>query len=61
MHHIDRRTPWDEIWEAFESQVRSGKVDYIGSSPASADRYGAFGIIRYDLSEAASAILPDAV
>jgi len=32
MHHIDRRTPWDEIWEAFETQVRSGKVDYIGSS-----------------------------
>ncbi len=22
----------DEIWEAFETQVRSGKVDYIGSS-----------------------------
>lgn len=32
MHHIDRRTPWDEIWEAFEGQVRSGNVDYIGSS-----------------------------
>lgn len=32
MHHIDRRTPWDEVWEAFETQVRSGKVDYIGSS-----------------------------
>jgi len=32
MHHIDRRTPWDEIWEAFEREVRSGKVDYIGSS-----------------------------
>ncbi|MGG3643404.1 aldo/keto reductase [Bacillus gobiensis] len=32
MHHIDRRTPWDELWEAFETQVRSGKVDYIGSS-----------------------------
>jgi aryl-alcohol dehydrogenase-like predicted oxidoreductase len=32
MHHIDRRTPWEEIWEAFETQVRSGKVDYIGSS-----------------------------
>lgn len=32
MHHIDRRTPWEEIWEAFEGQVRSGKVDYIGSS-----------------------------
>jgi aryl-alcohol dehydrogenase-like predicted oxidoreductase len=32
MHHIDRRTPWEEIWEAFESQVRLGKVDYVGSS-----------------------------
>lgn len=32
MHHIDRRTPWEELWEAFETQVRSGKVDYIGSS-----------------------------
>ncbi|RIX50085.1 aldo/keto reductase [Paenibacillus nanensis] len=32
MHHIDRRTPWEELWEVFEAQVRSGKVDYIGSS-----------------------------
>ncbi|AJY74811.1 aldo/keto reductase [Paenibacillus beijingensis] len=32
MHHIDRRTTWEELWEAFETQVRSGKVDYIGSS-----------------------------
>ncbi|NGM82620.1 aldo/keto reductase [Paenibacillus sp. 7124] len=32
MHHIDRRTPWDELWEAFEIQVRTGKVSYIGSS-----------------------------
>jgi len=32
MHHIDRCTPWDEIWEAFEREVRSCKVDYIGSS-----------------------------
>ena len=32
MHHIDRRTPWDELWEAFETEVRLGKVDYIGSS-----------------------------
>jgi len=32
MHHIDRRTPWEEVWEAFEREVRSGKVDYIGSS-----------------------------
>lgn len=32
MHHIDRRTPWEELWEAFESVVRQGKADYIGSS-----------------------------
>ncbi|WP_134683858.1 aldo/keto reductase [Brevibacillus migulae] len=32
MHHIDRRTPWEELWEAFEIQVRTGKVSYIGSS-----------------------------
>ncbi|MFF2483930.1 aldo/keto reductase [Paenibacillus sp. NPDC058071] len=32
MHHIDRRTPWEELWEAFENIVRTGKADYIGSS-----------------------------
>jgi len=32
MHHIDWRTTWDEIWEAFASLVRQGKVDYVGSS-----------------------------
>lgn len=32
MHHIDRETPWDEIWEAFEILVRQGKVIYTGSS-----------------------------
>lgn len=32
MHHIDRRTEWEELWEAFETVVRQGKVDYIGSS-----------------------------
>ncbi|BBI32849.1 aldo/keto reductase [Cohnella abietis] len=32
MHHIDRRTPWEELWEAFETVVRQGKVDYVGSS-----------------------------
>lgn len=32
MHHIDRRTPWEETWEAFETIVRQGKADYIGSS-----------------------------
>ncbi|MDR1971970.1 MAG: aldo/keto reductase [Treponema sp.] len=32
MHQRDNETGWDEIWEAFESAVRAGKVDYIGSS-----------------------------
>lgn len=32
MHHIDRFTPWDEIWQAMELLVQQGKVSYIGSS-----------------------------
>jgi aryl-alcohol dehydrogenase-like predicted oxidoreductase len=32
MHHIDRRTPWDEIWQAMELLVQQGKVIYVGSS-----------------------------
>ena len=31
-HHIDRSTPWEEIWEATERLVRDGKVIYVGSS-----------------------------
>jgi NDP-hexose C3-ketoreductase / dTDP-4-oxo-2-deoxy-alpha-D-pentos-2-ene 2,3-reductase len=32
MHHVDRETPWDEIWQAMERLVRDGKVVYVGSS-----------------------------
>lgn len=32
MHHVDRNTPWEEIWQAMEQLVREGKVLYIGSS-----------------------------
>ena len=32
MHHIDRTTPWDEIWQAMEILVTQGKVRYVGSS-----------------------------
>lgn len=63
MHHVDRRTGWDEIWEAFECFVRDGKVDYIGSSnfaawdmmkaQAAAERRGFMGLVneqhRYNL------------
>ncbi|MCC3282633.1 aldo/keto reductase [Arthrobacter caoxuetaonis] len=31
-HHIDRNTPWDEIWQAMETAVAQGKVIYNGSS-----------------------------
>lgn len=32
MHHIDRFTPWEEIWQAMEILVQQGKVLYVGSS-----------------------------
>lgn len=32
MHHIERSTPWEEIWQAMEQLVREGKVLYAGSS-----------------------------
>jgi aryl-alcohol dehydrogenase-like predicted oxidoreductase len=32
MHHIDRETPWEEIWQAMEQLVREGKILYVGSS-----------------------------
>lgn len=32
MHHVDRETPWEEVWQAMEQLVREGKVVYVGSS-----------------------------
>jgi len=32
MHHVDRDTPWEEIWQAMEVLVAQGKILYIGSS-----------------------------
>jgi aryl-alcohol dehydrogenase-like predicted oxidoreductase len=32
MHHIDRNTPWEEIWQAMERLVQEGMVLYVGSS-----------------------------
>ena len=31
-HHVDRLTPWEEIWQAMEVLVQQGKVLYVGSS-----------------------------
>jgi aryl-alcohol dehydrogenase-like predicted oxidoreductase len=32
MHHIDRATPWEEIWQAMEQLHQAGKILYVGSS-----------------------------
>ena len=32
MHHVDRATPWEEIWQAMEQLVGEGKILYVGSS-----------------------------
>ena len=32
MHHIDRDTPFEEIWQAMEVLVQQGKIVYVGSS-----------------------------
>ncbi len=31
-HHVDRLTPWEEIWQAMEVLVQQGKLLYCGSS-----------------------------
>lgn len=41
MHHIERSTPWEEIWQAMEQLVREGKVLYVGSS-----NFAAWHIVR---------------
>jgi aryl-alcohol dehydrogenase-like predicted oxidoreductase len=32
MHHVDRETSWEEIWQAMETLVAQGKILYVGSS-----------------------------
>ena len=32
VHHVDRETPWGEIWQAMDQLVREGKILYVGSS-----------------------------
>ncbi|MHA6759633.1 aldo/keto reductase [Streptacidiphilus sp. PAMC 29251] len=32
MHHVDRATPWEEIWQAMEVLTAQGKILYVGSS-----------------------------
>jgi aryl-alcohol dehydrogenase-like predicted oxidoreductase len=32
MHHIDRDTSWEEIWQAMDNLVRAGKILFVGTS-----------------------------
>ncbi|HRA04222.1 MAG TPA: aldo/keto reductase, partial [Arachnia sp.] len=32
MHHVDRATSWDEVWQSFDRLVTAGSVVYVGSS-----------------------------
>src|SRR5580698_4649829 len=31
-HHVDRDTPWEEIWQAIDVAITQGKILYVGSS-----------------------------
>lgn len=64
MHHVDRDTPWAEIWQAFGQLILQGRVLYTGSSnfagwhlaqaQAAAERHGLLGLVSeqslYNLS-----------
>ena len=55
MHHVDRATPWEEIWEAMAVLRAQGKIIYAGSSnfagwhiaqaQEAARRHGSFGLV----------------
>ena len=32
MHHVDRKCPWAETWQAFDALSKQGKIIYTGSS-----------------------------
>ncbi|MGW7465777.1 aldo/keto reductase [Streptomyces xantholiticus] len=64
-HHIDRRTPFEEIWQAIDVLVQQGKILYAGSSNfpgwgiakanETARRLGSYGLVSeqclYNLAE----------
>ncbi|MBH1936030.1 aldo/keto reductase [Streptomyces sp. AV19] len=64
-HHVDRSTPWEEIWQAMDVLVQQGKILYVGSSNhagwhiaqanETARRLGTYGLVSeqclYNLAE----------
>ncbi|MFE7497562.1 aldo/keto reductase [Streptomyces albidoflavus] len=65
LHHVDRNTPWEEIWQAMDQLVAQGKILYVGTSnhagwqlaqgQETAIRRGALGLVSeqclYNLAE----------
>jgi aryl-alcohol dehydrogenase-like predicted oxidoreductase len=65
MHHVDRSTPWEEIWSAMDVLRQQGKILYVGTSnfagwqlaqgQEAAQRLGMLGIVSeqslYNLAE----------
>jgi len=47
MHHIERSTPLEEIWQAMEQLTRQGKILYVGSS-----NFPAWAIAKAQMSAA---------
>lgn len=47
MHHISRTTPWEEIWQAMEQLISSGKIIYNGSS-----NFAAWNIVEAQFTSA---------
>ena len=55
LHHVQRDTPWEEIWQALETLTLQGKIRYAGSSnfagwhlaraQAAADRRNFLGLV----------------
>ncbi len=52
MHHIDRSTPWQEIWQAMEQLIREGKILYVGSS-----NFAAWHIVKANAAAATRNLL----
>jgi aryl-alcohol dehydrogenase-like predicted oxidoreductase len=55
MHHVDRNTTWEELWDTFQALILQGKIYYVGSSnfagwhlafaQAKAREHSAFGLV----------------
>ena len=39
MHHVERATPWEEIWQAMEQLVREGKIATSAAATSPAGRW----------------------